>query len=79
MKQCFRVIFMILDLCSYRPLSYKTELTTPAGIIVIENFLNLKHPLKIPVINARSDRIRLQLVTCFFPLATFLMQSFFLY
>ena len=40
------------DLC-YRPLSYKTELTFPDGlwlngITVIENFLNLKPPLKIP-------------------------------
>ena len=54
MKQCFGVIlWFTIDLCSYRPLSYKIELTTPAGlqlcgITVIENFLNLKPPLKIP-------------------------------
>ena len=38
-----------IDLCSYRPLNYKIELTTPVGgITVIENFLNQKPPLKIP-------------------------------
>ena len=38
MKQCFGVIFMIhyrSMQCSYMPLSYKTELTTSAGLLLV--------------------------------------------